>query len=132
MAIMAHMAHIYITRSQRSISKSTRLAPCRSDNTFLPIPSTETPNHQVQETTNQNKPNKSMYNCGYHKILSMSFKRLTTSVRRMKENPGLSKGNPGKSNRAWKNLCERAQKVRAWLCGEWRRVWNVKRRQILG
>ena len=55
-------------------------------------------------------------------MLSMSFKSLTTSVRRMQENPGLSEGNPGISNRARESLCERAQKVRPWHCGEWRRV----------
>ena len=42
----------------------------------------------------------------------MSFKRLTTSVRRMQEQLDLSEGNPGRCKRAWECLCEMAQKVK--------------------
>ena len=48
-------------------------------------------------------------------MLLKSFKKLTTSVRRMQENLDLSEGNPGRGNRTRESLCERTQKVRAWL-----------------
>ena len=44
-------------------------------------------------------------------MLTRSFKRLTTSVRRMQENPGLSEGNPGRNKRTWGCLCERAKRL---------------------
>ena len=65
-------------------------------------------------------------------MLPRSFKKLTTFVRIMQEKLDLSEGNPGRCKRAWECLCEMVQKVRAWLCREWRRIWNVKRHQILG
>ena len=67
MAMMAQMAHTYRIVSQKPVSRSNELAPCRSDRNFLPITLAETPNHQVKRTTNQNQPNKSMYNNEYHK-----------------------------------------------------------------
>ena len=44
-------------------------------------------------------------------MLSRNFKRLTTSVRRMQENPGLSEGNPGRNKRTWGCLCESEKRL---------------------
>ena len=65
-------------------------------------------------------------------MLSRSFKKLTTTVRRMRESPGLSDGNPAEANKLG-DACVRGHKgLGLGLFREWRKVWNIKRHKILG